>query len=666
MDVSLATSLHLDHATMTAENRAGGQLPLQSFVPVGLLSLAAYAHARGAPARVRVTEINGLIASGAIANDGEFYERLAAALLASGRDLVGLMTDADSLHQTIVLAREVKRRSPGTLVTLGGPAASPIAGLLLSRFPWIDHVVRGEGEVTFAELLDAVASGGDLVGINGLSFRDRSGTPVDNPARPVIRDLDDLPLLSFDAVGCDADAALYLDVGRGCPFQCRFCATAPFWNRRFRMKSIDRILTEMRTQKEDFGRGHVCFSHDIFTCNRGWTADFCQRLTDADLGVSWSCSTRTDVIDEELLGYMAEAGCVEIYYGIEAGSADGQKQIAKNLDLQRSRRIVAATRAVGIRPVTGFIVGYPNETHRSLAATVNGFFDFLQVGGHRAHLFTLCPFQQAPMFGDGYAIERPAASFELPLVAEEQAKGRELVRDQSDVFVSLRRFATPDVPTPLIDASEEISSRLVVLKHIWPYLLPHYDDAMEWYERWVAWIGQRNATTRPGTRMPWHGEVEDLLDFLDEEVGRLQVPGHPVACLVQYEREKVWAARELAPGPACPEPPDSATWDAGGVITHRCGMRIVHFDHDVGAILAGGPARGNGQVRDSWVVFVRRVSNDLDVLQVPGTHAAILGLAASKVRISELAGMVPTRDADDVSSALRDLVDHGLVAVTGS
>src|SRR5207253_2396087 len=161
----------------------------------------------------------------------------------------------------------------------------------------------------------------------------------------------------------------------------------PFWKRRYRMKSTERILEEMRLVRERYGRRHLNFSHDIFTCDRSWTLSFCERLTAARLGMTWTCSTRTDVIDPELLAATAQAGCVEIYYGIESGSQEGQKRINKDLDLGWSREIVRSTVAVGIRPVTGFIVGHPTETAESLEETLDRFFDFLQVGNFRAHLF---------------------------------------------------------------------------------------------------------------------------------------------------------------------------------------------------------------------------------------------------------------------------------------
>ncbi|NUT53721.1 MAG: B12-binding domain-containing radical SAM protein, partial [Saccharothrix sp.] len=621
MKVSLATSLHLDHGTMTLDHRPGDPLPMQSFVPTGLLSLKACADAAGVADDIRVTEVNGLINAGFIANDDRFYERLTDAILRPDDDVVGLMTDADSLHHTVTTARLVKQRSPGTVVCLGGPASSPIAERLLERFAFIDLVVRGEGELTFTEVLRRLGDRRSPAGIEGLTWRDGDRI-VANPDRQVMPELDTLPIPAFDAHGMDPEAPVYLDVGRGCPFRCHFCATAPFWNRRFRMKSIDRIITELTVLRDRHHRDHVGFAHDIFTTNREWTLAFCRRLIDEPLDMTWTCSTRTDVIDREVLEAMAAAGCVEIYYGIETGSQEMQRTIHKNLDLGRSREVVATTAAVGIRPVTGFIVGYPMETRETFDDTLTRFFDFLQVGGYRAHLFTLCPFHEAPMYADGHKINRRAAYFELPLTRSASAFGEELRTAHPDVFTSLYRFDVAEVPAALVDGSEEIASRLVVLKAVWPWLLEHYSGPLEWYERWITWIEEHNAEHRPATALPYHGEIDDMVAFLTEEAARLGLAGSPIDSLLRYERDKLRASRELTDFPGR-EPEAARADDLTGdtLLTRGCDYLITALDHDISALLSTGEVRpAAGRV----AVFAKVEGKDLTTFQVGGQTARVL------------------------------------------
>jgi len=142
MRISLSSSLHLNHGSVTPDMGGGDPIPMLSFVPVGLLSLKAYADHLDLGADIRVTELNGLINAGKIPNDDEFYEHLVDAILSPDDDFVGLMTDADSLHHTVLTAQRVKSRRPDVKVCLGGPASSPMSSLLLNTFPFIDYILR--------------------------------------------------------------------------------------------------------------------------------------------------------------------------------------------------------------------------------------------------------------------------------------------------------------------------------------------------------------------------------------------------------------------------------------------------------------------------------------------------------------------------------------------
>ena len=662
MKVNLVTSLHLDHGDMSLDYEPGDPLPMQSFVPTGLLCLKAHAEHAGVDADIRVTELNGLVNAGFIPNDDAFYDRIVDTVLQPGDRLVGLMTDADSLHHTVTMARLLKQRSPETLVCLGGPASSPISELMLERFPFIDMVIRGEGELTFTETLRHLGDRRPPAGVEGLTWR-ADEKIVSNPDRRVLPELDDLPIPEFEAFGMDPDAALYLDVGRGCPFKCHFCSTAPFWSRKFRMKSIERITTELTLLRDRFNRNHVGFSHDIFTTNKDWTLRFCQELIDHPLGMTWACSTRTDVIDEQVLEAMAEAGCVEIYYGIETGSQPMQKTIHKNLDLNRSREIVAWTANVGIRPVTGFIVGYPMETQETFNETLTRYFDFLQVGGYRAHVFTLCPFQEAPMYAEGHKIDRRAAYFEAPLTKAAADLGEQLRADHPDVFTSLFRFDTPEVPVGLVDGTEEIASRMVVLKSLWPRLLEHYETPLAWYRRWIDWIEEHNAEHRPGTALPFHGEIDDMITFIDEELVRLDLVDSPLAALLQYERDKVRASRELTnyPGRELESRPDEElTPDT--VLTRGCAYLVRPIAYELSSLLAGGEAY---RVADRSVVLAKLEGEDLTTLQVGARTARILTRVGRPRRVKDLAksGAEPADEAalQETMGLARALIQRGLL-----
>jgi hypothetical protein len=630
MRVSLSSSLHLDHGTLSRDASPGDRPPMQAFVPVGLLALKAMADRERIDADIRVVELNGMINRGEIANGENFHDAIVDAIWNPGDDFAGLMTDADSLMHTVMLARRIKERDPRTHVCLGGPASSPIASQMLERFPFIDSIARGEADHTFVELLQSLERRRRPGDVLGLTWR-ADARVVANAPRP-LAECDDLPVAAFDAFDMSSGAPLYLDVGRGCPFRCRFCATAPFWGRRYRMKSTGRIVEELLLVRDRYGRRHVNLSHDIFTADRKWTLAFCARVAAESLGMTWSCSTRTDVIDPEMLEAMARAGCVEIYYGIETGSQTTQAAIDKGLDLNWSREIVRATAACGIRPVTGFIVGHPMETRETLSDTLSRFFDFLDVGRVRAHLFTLCPFQEAPQFQQ-YAstIDRPAEYAEIPLAP---AVARELyaLRDEHrDIFASAFRYATPAVPAALVDASEELSCHLVVLKSIWPLLLPYYASALDWYERWVEWIEQRNARFRPASPLRHQGSAYDLLDFVAEEIERLELQDSDIAELVLYERTKLDARTLAAPraGTSFSEPLRESS-----LLGRRCDYLAGAFQYDLRQLLAGSRSDPSGP---SWVIFAKTGESSIDTVHASAETTRLLELVDPPAPLSAIA-----------------------------
>jgi radical SAM superfamily enzyme YgiQ (UPF0313 family) len=660
MRVSLSTSLHLDHSKISFDERPGDPPPMQAFVPVGLLSLKAAADRDGVDANVEVVEVNALINRGAIRNTDQFYDDLVDTILEKGDDLAGFMTDADSLPHTILTAQRLRHRSPHTAIVLGGPAASPISKLLMERFPFIDFVARGEAELTFVELLECLGERRKPAGVLGLTWRDGDAA-VANGDRPLIADVDELPVPAYASFDMAAGAPLYLDVGRGCPFRCRFCATAPFWNRTYRMKSNERIVQETTMVRDRFARTHVNFSHDIFTCDRKWTAAFCQMLIAERVGMTWSCSTRTDIIDEDLLAAMAAAGCVEIYYGIETGSDTIQKDIDKGLDLGRSREIVRATVAAGIRPVTGFIVGHPTETLETLGDTMRHFFDFLHLGGVRAHLFPLCPFHESPMFRQhASTIDRAAECTNVPLCEPLAEEYEQFQTAHRDVFASNFRYATPSVPRQLIDACEGLSCHLVTLKSLWPLLLPCYESALDWLRRWVDWIEAYNATARPGTRLAHQGNAWDLLRFLDEELVRLGLADSDIADLVHYESAKL-STLGLS---AYPSPVLAKAVGGPGVVRHRCNFIIEEFRHDLRPLLSGLRAGRTTPDDPSFVVFAKTGDATIDTLSVGRSGKILLELAGRPQSVESLLEQLHSVTGTDDGAGLqllRQLCRRGIL-----
>lgn len=334
---------------------------------LGLLSLAAAATAEGHD--VSIYDPKRRIRTGALPYDGTLYERVAGELLQGEPDAVGFTTLGCSFLFALGVARELERRVPDLPLLLGGPHATMLATPILERYPSFDVVVRHEGELTFPPVLAALESM-DFRDVPGVTWRARSGIR-ETAGSPRIDDLDRLPILDYELypmAELDLDL-IRIEAGRGCPFACTFCSTATFFQRRYRLKSPQRLVSEMDTVARRYAPAEFKLDHDLFTANRRKVADFCDAVRGH--GHRWRVSARVDCVDEELLESMADAGCVGMYFGIETGSARMQQISAKRLRLDLVEPVLDVCQRLGIEATTSFITGYPEETEDDQDATLD-------------------------------------------------------------------------------------------------------------------------------------------------------------------------------------------------------------------------------------------------------------------------------------------------------
>lgn len=540
MKVTLCTSPHLDRSPLfdgRDRHAVVGNLPLaQTFVPMGLLSLAG--SITDMNVRTRIFDINKQINTGTLPLSRELYASCADLIMRDRPDIVGFMTDCDSFHHLVRVCSSIKQRAADTIIVLGCVHASYNAEQILRRYPFIDYIIRGEGETAFHQLLEAIRGRRSLAAVGNLTYR--AGADIHSAAAlPLIADLDTLPVPDMSLVSLESTDAVWIEIGRGCPFKCNFCVTAPYWNRRHRIKSPQRIMSELRLFRDQYQRHDFNFTHDLFTTDRRWVLNFCAELSKADMGVTWTCSSRTDTLDEEQLAAMAGAGCRDIYFGVETGTSHMQSAIDKGLVLSESRQIISLCHQYGVSTTVGFIAGLPGETADTLTGTLREAASYMRMKQTMVHLFGYCPYRGSSSFAEIEPDLVPELKFvDFPLDKEAEAENRALIRSHRDVFARYSRLVQHREQgfDAILEVAEEYFPILNSVPHVTAYLAEAGVEPYDQLCSWAAWLSERQRSEQF-----YHahlGSIDDFLDFIDEFANSRGLDGDRFNDLMKWERLK--------------------------------------------------------------------------------------------------------------------------------
>ena len=227
-------------------------------------------------------------------------------------DFIGISSITSTAPRAFKLAR--KYRSMGIPVVMGGPHSTFLPEESLK---YADYVVRGEGEETLVELIEHIESGRSLRDIKGLSYREGT-TFVHNPDRPLVQDLDSGPVPDFGLVhNWHKRTVIPIATSRGCPFGCKFCSVIQMFGRKYRFKSIERVMEEIRAVAAR--KAHIFFVDDNFAADKERTKMLLRKILDEGIQLEWSAQIRTDAArDPELIDLMSRTGCFTVFVGFES------------------------------------------------------------------------------------------------------------------------------------------------------------------------------------------------------------------------------------------------------------------------------------------------------------------------------------------------------------
>ena len=306
-------------------------------------------------------------------------------------DVVGITSMFTAFaHDAHNLAVLVKRINPDIKVIFGGAHASAFPELSMKDNN-IDIVVRGEGEVSFWEIIRALEEKRDYLTIPGTVARE-GGNIINNPQRNYLKDLDSLPfpayhLLPMEIYFKTAKDSPYLMhsrmsgiiSSRGCPGDCCYCSIHSVWGHTWRGRSPGNIIDEMEFLMQNYGVKEFSFLDDSVACSKERMGRICDEIIKRKLKISWSTPNGIShwTLDEPLLDKMKASGCYRITFGIESGNLQTREFIGwkKNFSLEQAKKMTKYANKIGLWTISTFIIGFPHEDSNSINDTINFAID---------------------------------------------------------------------------------------------------------------------------------------------------------------------------------------------------------------------------------------------------------------------------------------------------
>ncbi|HDT15548.1 MAG TPA: radical SAM protein, partial [Firmicutes bacterium] len=295
-------------------------------------------------------------------------------------DIYGITATTPLINSAFEIAAKIKAEFPGAKIILGGahPTNEPEEALENKN---IDFVIRGEGEISFYELTAALAEKKDFGGISGLSYV-RGGKIFHNPCR-FIENLDELPFPDIEMFG---DLSKYthpqpligwrkpvvnMITSRGCPFECYFCYKGTF-GRKWRARSPENVIREWEKLIRVNRVKEIGIQDDIFNTNINRAKKIMKGIIAEKLQIPFTFPNgiRADILDEELVSLMKDAGLYRTAIGVESGVQEIVDKIGKNEKLADVEKAMKLFKKYKIQSITFYVMGHPDDTKETMEKTI--------------------------------------------------------------------------------------------------------------------------------------------------------------------------------------------------------------------------------------------------------------------------------------------------------
>ncbi len=307
------------------------------------------------------------------------YKEIEERIIAEMPDVVATTAFTAAIVDSLKLLRLAKDINPRVVTVLGNVHATfCYEEILREHHEYVDFIVRGEGEETMVELMDCLSSGDNPEKVKSIAFY-RDGVTVATEPRPFIRELDRLPM-AWDLIDwpiyryktMEGSTLAIVSSSRGCNQACSFCSQQMFWQRKWRARSAESLVSELEYLRDTYGVSVVMLADETPTLSRTRWERILDLMIEREVGVKILMETRVDDIirDEDIMWKYREAGIDHIYVGVESTSQEMLDRFNKNIKVEESKRALDLINGYDIVSETSFVLGMPEDTRETIRSTV--------------------------------------------------------------------------------------------------------------------------------------------------------------------------------------------------------------------------------------------------------------------------------------------------------
>ena len=298
-------------------------------------------------------------------------------------NLIGATSPTQHIYNALKIVKIAKENNPNCVTVLGGPHPTVTAKETLQENKFVDVIVRGEGEATFVDLLENISN---LHRVKGISYREKDKI-IENMAREYISDLDSLAFpayhllpmekykikyVRFDLgrVGSIGDQYCAISTCRGCPYNCSFCSSRALWGKKWRARSAENVIDEIKFLKDKYNVKIIDFMDDTFTINKERVLKISELTKKEGIDISWTACTRVNLFDKDIAKSFKKGGCRLINFGLESANQQTLDFLQKGFTIDDSLKAVKNAKEENLNVAANFIIGVPGENRKMINKTI--------------------------------------------------------------------------------------------------------------------------------------------------------------------------------------------------------------------------------------------------------------------------------------------------------